>query len=175
MKVKKEILVRGKKAVFTYDDTIFNENLVAINQRNIGSMASVFIKDLSINISLQVSSDEYFEVVDYYNSNIMLSNSKTLVKKIRNEVELLEIIIANSYFLNSENEFKICEKGFIAGFCDDKTSSECEYSALNRDGLCGAECPDCLGEMVALAEDKAYVCDCSKILFKYRHIQVKAM
>lgn len=86
-----------------------------------------------------------------------------------------EILVNNSCLMDDENKVKECPKGFIIGYCDEEASNNCEYSALNKDGLCGAECQDCNGEMFAYKEDKAYVCDCSKILFEDRHVGIRSL
>lgn len=183
MIIKKDILVKGQHAVLTYDDNMFGKDV-----ENITSMyATILLKELDVKITLLVNGEEYynrvsqsyindfyFEVVDFYKGK-ELSHSDTIHEVVNNEKELLELIISNSYFLDNQDEFKLCPKGFIIGYCDDDTSNNCEYSALNSSGLCGAECLDCMGEMFAVSKDKAYVCECSKILFEDRHVGIREL
>ena len=186
MKIQKDILVKGQHAVLTYDDIMFGKDANELKYI-LGQDANIILKDSGIKITLWINGEEYynpdkedyiddfyFEVVDFYKDR-ELSYSDTIYEVVNNEEELLELLTSNSYYLDNLDEFRLCPKGHVIGYCDDETSNNCEYSALNPVGLCGAECQDCLGEMFAVAKDKAYICECSKILFEDRHVGIREL
>lgn len=187
MKIKKEILVNGKKAVLSYNDAMFGKDANILKYEEYKEAEIIFI-DNSERVALYINGEEYysddnsdylddfyFEVLDLDKFDNELACSDAIYESISNEEELLKIMIENSYFINNMDDFKVCPKGFTSGFCDEETSSNCKYSSLTRDGLCGAECQDCMGEMYASREDEAYVCECSKILFGDRHTGIREL
>ncbi|MBQ8997151.1 MAG: hypothetical protein IJ086_13525 [Clostridium sp.] len=187
MKIKKDILVRGKKATLTYNDNMFGKDANDLTS-DMYTDARIVMKDTGVNIVLTINGEEYydadkdtyindfyFEVVDFNKFDEEICFSETIYESVNNEVELLELMITNSQFINNPEDYRVCVKGFVNGNCDEKSHDQCEYSALTIAGLCYAECQDCEGEMFASAEEKAYVCDCSKILFEDRHVGIRAL
>lgn len=181
MIMKKEILVNEKKAVLSYDDSMFGKDANTLKYESCMDAEILFV-DSNIRAVLLINGEEYycdskadyvddfyFEVVDRDKFDNELGCSDVIYEEISNEEELIEVIVENSSFVNNMDMFKICPKGFVSGFCDKEASDNCEYSALKIEGLCGAECQDCMDEIHASKEDEAYVCDCTKILFKERH------
>ena len=179
MMVKKEILVEGRKAILSYDDTMFGKDANTLEREGY-TEAQILFPDIDVKAVLFINGEEYysdskdayiddfyFEVVDVNNLGNEMSCSEAIYQTIDNESGLIDVITSNSSFA----EYKLCTKGFIAGYCDNETSENCEYSALNRHGLCGAECQDCMGEMFAY--DKAYICECSEVLFEDRHAGIR--
>lgn len=183
MKIKKEILINGEKAILTYNDNMFGKDAntlkiegytdaeILFPERNIKAVLLINGEEYYNDTKGDYECDFYFEVVDRNSSNSELYCSEAIHEVIKNESELIDLIASTSYFA----EYEICPKGFIAGYCDEESSNNCEYSALNRCGLCGAECQDCMGEIFAYKEDKAYVCDCSRVLFEDRHVEVREL
>lgn len=186
MLIKKEIFVNGKKAILSYDDSIFNKDADQLISEGIIKdfkvNAEILFTDYQIKTCLTIGEDEYydedeskevkcfcFEVVDMDNFDNELCCSYSLHETISNEKELIHLLAEESHFINNTEEFKRCPKGYVLGYCDEKASAKCEFSALSVEGLCGAECQDCFGEMLASKEDGAYVCDCSRIFFEDRH------
>lgn len=183
MLIKKEILVDGKKAVLSYDNNMFGKDANVLKHEGYTD-AEILFPDMNMKAVLLINGEEYyndikkkyedefyFEVVDRSISNSEITCSDAVYESVNNESELINLIISGSHLA----EYKICPKGFVSGYCDDESSNNCEYSALGRYGLCGAECQDCMGEMFACREDKAYVCDCSKILFEDRHVGIREL
>ena len=181
MIIKKEILVNEKKAVLSYDDFMFGKDANTLKYESCMDAEILFL-DSNVRAVLLINGEEYhsdsksdyvddfyFEVVDMDKFDNELGCSDTIYEEISNEKELIEMIVENSCFINNMKLFKTCPKGLISGFCDEETSDNCEYSALKTEGLCGAECQNCMDDIHASKEDEAYVCDCSKILFKDRH------
>ena len=186
MKIKKEILVKNKKVVLSYNSEMFGKDANTLKHSNYEEAKLIFPDGkralLCINGEEYYSDtqskyidDFYFEVVDMDKFDNELSVSYSIHSIIDNEKELIEVLSNASYLMDENNDLKDCPKGFVIGYCDEEASQNCEYSALNKDGLCGAECQDCNSEMFAYKEDKAYVCDCSKILFEDRHKGIRSL
>lgn len=183
MMIKKEILLDGKKATLSYNDNMFGKDANTLKHEGYRD-AELLFPDINMKAVLLINGEEYyndntgdyeddfyFEVVDRNSCDSEIGHSDSIHEAINNESELIDIMVSGSSFA----EYEICPKGFVAGFCDDKASEHCEYSALGKYGLCGAECQDCMGEMFAYKEDKAYVCSCSRILFEDRHTGIREL
>lgn len=181
MLIKKEIFIDKKKAVLSYDDTMFNKDA---NELKYGSYVDVEILfvDYQIKVALLINGEEfydaeksenkgdfYFEVVDVDDFDNELACSDAIYEAISDEKELIRLLTKSSYFINNMDEFKRCPSGYVLGHCTEEASAKCEFSASTVEGLCGAECQDCFGEMFASKEDGAYICECSKIFFEDRH------
>lgn len=181
MIINKEVIVKGKKALLSYDNNMFGKDANTLESDGYTDATLKLLED-NVTITLLINGEEYycpiksdykcdfyFEVVDRDEFSNDLFYSETIYDTIKNEADLIEVLIGNSRYIdeyeyiNNEDESNLCPKGFVLGYCDDNTSNNCEYSALNRDGLCGAECLDCMGDILASAKEKAYVCSCSKI------------
>lgn len=185
MEVKKEIVIKGKKAILSYNNNMFGKDANALKHAGYTDAKILFI-DEDIRAVLLINGEEYysdkkggyvddfyFEVVDMDKFDNELSCSDTIHVGIDNEKELIEMLSEHSEFVNNMRKFESCPKGFVKGHCDEEASNNCEYSAVTRDGLCGAECQNCEADIFASKIDEAYECECSKILFKDRHSNTK--
>lgn len=179
MLVKKELVVNRKKAVLSYDDTMFKKDANALKYETYKDVELLFL-DSKIIVKLLINGEEeyskskyipefYFEVVDFDDFDNELACSDAIYESVSSEEELLKLLTKESYFINNMDIFKECPKGYVAGWCDEEASEKCEYSALKVDGLCGAECLNCNGDIHAYKEDEAYICNCNKILFENKH------
>lgn len=182
MLVKKELIINGKEAILSYDDTLFGKGAKELKGESYAETKLLFV-DSKIRVKLLINSEKYhshcisknipnfefdvffFEIADFDSKDNELTCSEAIYQSISNEEELLKLITKMSYFINNMDEFKECPKGFVAGYCDEKTSTDCEYSALTIKGLCGAECLKCGGDIHAY-DKKGYSCSCSTILFE---------
>lgn len=181
MLVKKELVVSGKKAVLSYDGTIFGKDANTLKYEEYEDAEILFL-DSKIRVKLLVNGEEcysdseskyvpefYFEIVDFDDFDNELAFSDAIYESVSNEEELIKLLTKESYFINNMDTFKECPKGYVAGWCDEEASEKCEYSALKVKGLCGAECLNCNGDIHAYKDDEAYICGCNKILFKDRN------
>lgn len=187
MNIKKEILIKGRKAVLTYNDNMFGKDantlvdeayedvIVTMSKTGVQMVLVINGEEVYNDVTELYEPHYYFELVDRDMHNNELSYSETIYETVNSELELVQLIIGYSDYVNNMDDYKVCPKGFVNGNCDQETSDKCEYSALTIDGLCGAECVECSGDMLASIEKNGYVCECSNILFEDRHKELKAL
>lgn len=185
MLIEKEVIIKDKKGILSYDDTMFGKDANTLNDESYKD-AKICFPDEQVDVTLVIENKEYNGYDDYYYKfkdvpdfyfrildmdwfDEVLGYSEAIFTLIADEEELISILTKKSYFIKNRFEFKDCPKGYCAGNCSHDTYLNCEYSTLSKYGLCGEVCQDCGGDIHAIEDDEAYICDCNKILFKDRH------